>query len=249
MAATGAAANHDEVVAALRAIGDPRRGEAIRRDRGSQLQYLGIGVPALRARVRQGVSFSALPAAQLLELVDELWRTSPYGDVLFAALETLAPIVRKEVAPGVWPVVRHWHERIDNWCHSDVLAGVYSRVLEARFDEVYPQLEAWNRSPGEWPRRLSLTSLIHYTGQNAVFLPPERMLPLLSACVDDHRKFVALALGWVLRELGRKHPGVAAQFLAQHAARMSAPAFARAIERHRPEERMRLSKHRQSRSA
>ena len=59
------AQHHDEVLAALAAIGNPRRGEAIRLDRGSELQYLGIGFPALRARVKQGFSFSpANPTVQ-----------------------------------------------------------------------------------------------------------------------------------------------------------------------------------------
>jgi 3-methyladenine DNA glycosylase AlkD len=228
---------HDEVVAALRAIGNPQRGEAIRLDRGSELHYLGIGFPALRARVKQGFSFSGLPEAEVLEIWDALWRSSPCGDVLFAALEYLAPIVRKRVPLALWPTVRHWSDRVDNWCHSDALSGIYSRMLEAQFDDVYPQLQAWNTAPGEWLRRLSLTSLIHYSGKNAVFLRPEQMLPLAENCVADHRKYVELAVGWVLRELGHVHPDEVATFLERHAASMSSRAYARAIERRAPAER------------
>jgi 3-methyladenine DNA glycosylase AlkD len=231
------APHHAEVVAALQAIGNARRGEAIRLDRASDLQYLGIGFPALRARVKQGFSFSGLPQAEVLAIWDALWRSSPYGDVLFAALEYVAPIVRKRVPPTLWPTVRHWSERVDNWCHSDALSGLYSRVLEAHFEAVYPQLQAWNDSPSEWLRRLSLTSLIHYSGKNAVFLAPEQMLPLVANCVADHRKFVELAVGWVLRELGHVHPDPVTAFLERHAASMSSRAYARAIERRAPAER------------
>ncbi len=221
-------AAHEEVLAALRAIGNPRRGEAVQRDRGSALQHLGIGFPALRARVKQGFSFSTQPAGEVLAAWDALWQRSPVGDVLFAALVHHEPVVRKQVPPGLWPVLRGWHARVDNWCHADMLAGLYSRLLQARFDEVYPQLQAWNAAPGEWQRRLSITSLVHYTGKNAVFLPPAPMLPLLTACVDDPRPSVQMALGWVLRELGRVHPHEAAAFLRQHGPRMSAKARARA---------------------
>ncbi len=234
-------AHHDEVLAALRAIGNPRRGEAIQRDRGSALPHLGIGFPALRVRVKQGFSFSKRPEPEVLAIWDALWRTSPYGDVLFAAIEALAPIVRKRFPPGLWPVVRPWSERVDNWCHSDALSGIYSRVLEARFDDVYPQLQTWNASPSVWRRRLSLTSLIHYSGKNAVFLPPAQMLPLVLNCVADKRHHVALAVGWVLRELGRTCPNEVAAFVEQHAASLSSRAFARATERLAPEERARLS--------
>jgi 3-methyladenine DNA glycosylase AlkD len=238
----GSAAFADEVLAALKAIGNPARGRAVQRDRGSQLLHLGIAVPALRARVKAGFSFSALPEVQVLAIWDDLWRHSPCADVLFAAIEYLAPIVRKQVPPHIWPVVRHWHERVDNWCHSDALSGVYSRLLAAQFDAVYPQLQAWNAAPGEWQRRLSITSLIHYSGKNAVFLQPGPMLPLLAACVADHRKYVELALGWVLRELGHVHTDAANGFLRQHGAAMSARAFGRAIEARPPQEQARLKK-------
>jgi 3-methyladenine DNA glycosylase AlkD len=231
---------HDEVVAALRPIGNLQRGEAIRLDRGSELQHLGIGFPALRARVKQGFSFSSLPEAEVLAIWDALWRSSPYGDVLFAALETLAPIVRKRVPPALWSTVRHWSDRIDNWCHSDALSSIYSRVLEAQFEAVYPQLQAWNASPSEWLRRISITSLIHYTGKNAVFLAPEHMLPLVENCVADQRKYVELAVGWVLRELGHVHPDEVTAFLECNAARMGSRAFARAIEGRAAQERARV---------
>lgn len=222
---------HDEVVAALKAIGDPRLGEAVQHDRGSNLQHLGIRFPALRARVKEGFSFSALPESRVLEIWDQLWKTSPYGDVLFAALEAYAPIVRKRVPSGLWPVVRHWSERVDNWCHSDMLSALYSRLLEADHDAVHPQLVAWNTSQALWLRRLSLTSLIHYSGKNAVFLEPQQMLPLVANCVADHRKYVELAVGWVLREVSHVYPEAADTFLEQHVATMSAAAWARAIER------------------
>jgi 3-methyladenine DNA glycosylase AlkD len=234
------AAFHDEVVGALKAVGNPVRGKAIAADRGSKLLHLGIGFPALRAQVKQGFSFTALPPTQLLEIWDALWKHSPYGDVLFAVLEYYAPLLRKQVPAQFWPVARHWAARVDNWCHSDALSGLYSRALEANFDQVYPQLLAWNSADQEWLRRISLTSLIHYTGKNAVFLAPEQMLPLAANCVADHRKFVALALGWVLRELGHKEPRAVDAFLRDHAAHMSAPAYARAIERRDPRERARL---------
>ena len=58
---------HQEVLAALRKIGDPRYGAAVARDRGSSLDHLGISFPALRARVKQGFSFYDLDELETLE--------------------------------------------------------------------------------------------------------------------------------------------------------------------------------------
>src|SRR5688572_20437519 len=131
---------HNEVVNALKAIGKPALGKAIQKDRGSKIKHLGISFPNLRKRVKQGFSFYALPEDQILEIWDGLWKKSPYADVLFAALEFYTPIVRKQVNPMLWIIFKKWIDRVDNWCHSDGLSAIYSRILESQFDEVYPQL-------------------------------------------------------------------------------------------------------------
>lgn len=240
---------HREVVQALTAIGNPTFGKAVQEDRGSQLKHLGIKFPVLRWRVREGFSFYSLPEEQVLEVWNALWQTSPYGDVLFAALEFYAPIVKKKINPDLWQVVRQWSERVDNWCHSDGLSSIYSRILESYPAEVYPQLILWNNSESEWLRRISLVSLIHYSGKNAVFLPPKKVLPLISNCLDDERYYVQTAVGWVLREMGNIYQSEITKYLETYANKLSTPIFSRAIEKRSSKERTRLQELRKLRLA
>ena len=225
---------HDEVVAALRKIGNVRLGAAVAKDRGSSMEHLGIRFPALRKRVKDGFSFYERPAGEVLAIWDRLWRTSPYGDVLFAAIEYYGPLVRKQVSPTYWPVMRHWHERVDNWCHADGLSSLYSWILARQPNAVYPQLKKWNRADDAWLRRISLVSLIHYSGKNAVFVPLDRALPLVTACLRDEREYVQNAVGWVLREMGHAHPEAVRAYIEEHITTMSAAALRRAIERRSP---------------
>jgi 3-methyladenine DNA glycosylase AlkD len=231
---------HREVADALRDIGKPALGQAIQRDRGSQLPHLGISFPDLRRRVRAGFSFYTLPEVDVLRVWDALWRTSPWADVLFAALEYYAPIVRKRVSPGLWPVMRHWNARVDNWCHSDALSGVYARLLAHDPDEVLAQMAVWNSTDDLWLRRISLVSLINYTGKNAVYLPWARVQPLLLPCIDDPRTQVQMAVGWVLREMARAYPKDVDACVTAHVGQLSADAFARAISRMPAEAQTRL---------
>jgi 3-methyladenine DNA glycosylase AlkD len=240
---------HREVLQALRAIGDPTFGKAVQQDRGSQLKHLGIKFPDLRRRVRQGFSFYDLPEEQVLEVWNVLWQTSAYGDVLFAALEFYAPIVKKQVDPNLWPVVCQWSERIDNWCHSDGLSALYSRILESYPAKVYPQIVSWNHSKSEWLRRISLVSLIHYSGKNAVFLPPKKVLPLVSNCINDHRYYVQTAVGWVLREMGHVYKSEIRKYLETHIGMIGPQAFSRAVEKMISKERTQLRNLRKLRSA
>lgn len=198
------------------------------------MEHLGIRFPALRRRVKEGFSFSDLPEGEILAIWDGLWRTSPYGDVLFAALEYYAPLVREQVSAGLWPLVRHWHERVDNWCHCDGLSSLYSWILASDPADVYPQLEVWNRTEDQWLRRISIVSLIHYSGKNAVFMPLDRVLPLVTTCLADEREYVQKAVGWLLRETGHAYPDEVRAYLEQHILTISAVAFRRAIERRSP---------------
>ena len=235
---------HLEVVQALKSIGNPTFGKAVQQDRGSQLEHLGIKFPVLRKRVKQGFSFYELPEEQILEVWGYLWQTSPYGDVLFAALEYYVPIVKKQVNPNLWSVMQKWSKRVDNWCHSDGLSAIYSRILESYPEKVYPQIIKWTQSKNEWLRRISLVSLIHYSGKNAVYLPLNKVLPLVSNCLNDERYYVQTAVGWVLREMGNVYPKEVMKYLETHIDKMSSTAFSRAIENLGIKERKTLRKKR-----
>jgi 3-methyladenine DNA glycosylase AlkD len=230
---------HDEIVSAFRSLEDPRYGAAVAADRGSKLEYLGLTFPEWRGLTRKGFSFYSLPADEVLDIWDGLWRESPYGEVLFAAIEYYRKTPARQ-PPGFWDVVRGWIDRIDNWSHADSLAGLYSEVLERHVALVYPQLERWNATDGEWERRISIVSLIHYSGKNAVFMPLEKVLPLVTDLLEDDRYYVQTAVGWVLRETGNVHWPEIRSYLEANGTRMSASAFSRAIERRPPEEKAAL---------
>ena len=105
---------------------------------------------------------------------------------------------------------------------------------------MYGQLEVWNRAEDQWLRRISIVSLVHYSGKNAVFMPLERVLPLVTACLDDEREYVQKAVGWVLREMGRVYPDAVRRYLEDHAQSIAALAVRRAIERRPAGERAEL---------
>lgn len=231
---------HQEVVDALTAVSQPEIAEAIRQDRGSQMQFLGVRTPALRAVLKKGFSFSSEPDEQVLQIWNDLWMMTPYAEVMAAACEYYGQRARKHVSLEQWAVQKKWVHRLDNWAHADGLAAIYSRILEKYPSVVFEQMQAWNQAENEWLRRLSLVSLIHYTGKNAVFLPLDQVLPLVTNCLADHRHYVEKALGWVLREMGHTYPSEVRAYIEEHACSMSSTAFRRAIERRSTEEKAEL---------
>ena len=130
--------------------------------------------------------------------------------------------------------MRKWPARVDNWCHADGLGSLYSWIFARDPAAVHPQLVKWNRADDQWLRRISLVSLIHYSGKNAVFVPPERALPLVTSCLKDERESVQRAVGWVLREMDTAYPVEVRSYIEEHARAMSSVALRRAIERRSP---------------
>ena len=176
----------------------------------------------------------------MLAIWDGVWRHANNGDVLFAALDTYRTPGIHNANDAFWHTVIGWIERIDNWAHADDLARICSFVLEAQTDAVYPVLESWSSSDSEWHKRVSIVSLIHYSGKNAVFMPVEPVLHLVKNCVDDNRESVYKAVGWLLRETMAKYPDEIGDFLRTHAPAMHAHAIRRATEKLPTNERDRL---------
>ncbi|MBH0082157.1 DNA alkylation repair protein [Salinibacterium sp. SWN167] len=241
MSSPTAQQHYDEVLGALSAHAaetgiSPERGELVRADRRSEFEYFGLRTTDRRRRGAAGFSFTDQDAASVLVAWDEIWNLAANGDVMFAALD----FYRRRMgarswtttdSAAFWGTAVGWIDRIDNWAHADDLARLYSFALADQPERVYPVLDEWSRSDSEWHRRIAMVSLIHYSGKNAVFLPIDPCLRLLANCVDDRRKTVSSALGWVLRELLAMHPDAVLAFLKTHASSMPPPAIRRATER------------------
>ena len=221
---------HEEITQQLTDIGNSTLAARIPEDRKSNMVYSGVRVPDRRKLSRQGFSFFDRPEAEIVDIWDDLFLHSNNGDVLFCALDYLRFRVPKSVSPELWPIISRWVAKVDNWAHADELSWIYSYVLGAHFADVFPELVLWNKAEVLWPKRISIVSLIHYTGKKAVFLPPEIVFPMLERCVEDHRYYMQKAVGWVLREMHRGYPNEVEDFLGTHLPLIGADALSRAVE-------------------
>lgn len=236
---------HTELLSKLQSLGETHRINAARNDKKSQLEFLAIRVPVLRKAVRDGFSFYNLPADEILAVWNDIWFSSPSFEAMSAAL-IYYELQGAKIRPETWTILSTWHIRVENWAHCDSLANIYSYLLAQRKDEIYGQLQEWNMSDNQWLRRLSLISLIHYSGKKAVFMPLNEVLPLISNCIQDKRLYVQKAVGWVLRETGYVYPDEVCAYLLNHMAEMTGIAFTTSIDCFSSQERKNLAAQRKS---
>ncbi len=225
-----------EIYAKLQPLGDPSRSAFVKNYMKSQLEFLAIKVPVMRQIAREGFSFYSQSPEEVLAVWNAIWFSSKSFEMMCMPLFYYGR-QGKKISPATWATLSTWSEHVENWAHSDSLSSIYSYLLAQKFDEVYGVLQQWNNAENQWLRRLSMVSLIHYSGKKAVFLPLDKVLPILENCLDDERPYVQKAIGWVLREANYVYHAEISAFIEQHLAELRSVAFSAAVERFSAPER------------
>jgi 3-methyladenine DNA glycosylase AlkD len=219
-----------EIYAKLQPLGDPSRTAFMKNYMKSELVFLAIKVPVMRQVAREGFSFYGRLPEEVLAVWSAIWFSSTCFEVMCMPLFYYER-QGKKISPTIWPTLSTWSGHVENWAHSDSLSSIYSYLLAQNFDEVYGVLQQWNNAENQWLRRLSMVSLILYSGKKAVFLPLDKVLPMLENCLDDERPYVQKAIGWVLREANYVYHAEISAFIEQHLADLRGIAFGAATER------------------
>jgi 3-methyladenine DNA glycosylase AlkD len=117
-------------------------------------------------------------------------------------------------------------ERVNNWDIVDVSApwmGVY--LLEV--DDPMPLLMKFSKSKSLWQRRISI--ILTFALIRAGDLEPTIIIS--EALLKDKEDLIHKAVGWMLRELGKKDVNLLRRFLKQHSHEMPRTMLRYAIER------------------
>ena len=142
--------------------------------------------------------------------------------------------IQKKKRPGLskyWPDIKSWINSIDNWAHGDMIASIYSSMLEEDPKKIYPTLVKWSKDKNPWKRRMSIVSLIYYFRCRNKVLPYNDIIKLLEPQLNVDHYYVQKAVGWTLRELTQAYPKETDQFLNENHTQISSTAFSAAVEK------------------
>ncbi len=219
--------------AELDGAGDPERARHLQRffrtgpgEYGEGDRFLGLRVPEVRAIARRHRELSLPDLAAVL--------ASPWHEHRQAALLVLADRYRRAAPADRTAIASFYLERLDAVNSWDLVDGSAPHILGAHLLERDRAVLYELAGSGQlWRQRVAVLATFAFirAGQ---FRDTLRLAELLR---DHPHDLIHKAVGWMLREIGKRDRGAAERFLDRHAAHMPRTMLRYAIERFEPERR------------
>lgn len=183
-------------------------------------QFLGITVPDQRAIAKQSLH-TPLPEIQTL-------LNSPIHEHRFTALVILTYQYPKSPdQKSIYDFYLTNTHNINNWDLVDVSCHKIVGAYALKNDAAIKTIHTLSHSSDLWERRISMVSTATFIADNQLGLP----LQIATTLIDDSHDLIHKAVGWMLREVGKKHNPTLLTFLDQHAATMPRTALRYALEK------------------
>ncbi len=171
---------------------------------------IGVKVPDIRALAtelhKQNKSVSL---GEACDLEDVLCDTGGREEILVGTFYLARH--GKKVADVPWERIRRWSEALDNWETCDQLASNVSGAVVGANIGLVEDVIALTASKNSWQRRFALAtaSELNHKGRNH----PKETFRICKPLLEDPDRSVQMAVGWAIREAGKKNEQAAFDFL------------------------------------
>ena len=211
----------------LQALGNPLRAKESLRffktrpgEYGAGDRFLGIGAPVLRQLARR---YRDLPLGEALALLRSGWHEERLVALLILVDQYQRGDTRKRAA--IYRCYIRHRSRINNWdlvdCSAEHIVGAHLQHTDRAL------LRRLAASRSIWDRRIAILATFHYIKAGEY----DETLRIARLLLDDPHDLIHKAVGWMLREVGKRDRRVEETFLRAHAHRMPRTMLRYAIER------------------
>lgn len=226
---------HD-VSAALRNVATPERARANAwffktgpGEYGEGDMFVGATVPQQRVVAKK---FEELPQVEIERLLH-----SPWHEERLTAIFIMVARFKKGTEDEKTEVANLYLENLEHINNWDLVDSSAPYILGPWLQNSRYKMKTLQKlalSDNLWERRISIITTLHYIGQGSGV----ETLVLAEKLVDDTHDLIQKAVGWCLREVGKRvDDELLLDFLDRHAATMPRTALRYAIERLTPETR------------
>ncbi|WOP17712.1 DNA alkylation repair protein [Raineyella sp. LH-20] len=207
----------EQIDAALRAQARPGRAAAEKAYLKSDLEHYGTPMPAIRATVRTLVGRGRLAHDDLIALVEALWAV-PVHERRAAAVEVLVASVGLLRADDI-ALLERLLRASGTWALVDRLAASVVGSLVEHDPTLSAVVDRWATDDDFWIRRSALLALLGPLRRGDGDF--DRFARYADTMLEEKEFFVRKAIGWVLRDTGRRRPELVFDWLLPRARRAS----------------------------
>ena len=198
-----------QVERALREVATEDRAVNEKRYLKSELIHIGARVPDIRRVMRGVLKTQPRDRPSRLELERELW-DSAIHELRFAAVLVLANAAKKTLQAEDATLIEERVRAGKTWALVDPLATDVMGTLVPRF-ELGATLDRWSTDEDFWVRRAAMLSLLRPLRSGGGDWA--RFTRYADAMLEEKEFFIRKAIGWVLRDVGRKRPELTDEFI------------------------------------
>lgn len=208
-----------ELEEALRAVGEEQRAVGSKAYLKSDLEFIGVAATPLRLVVREFLArYPDLDHRQLTGLVLALWERPVYE--LKAVAVALLERRHRELVISDLVLIEDLLRDSHTWALVDWLCTkVVASIVERDPEPARGVLGRWSTDEDFWIRRSSL--LAQLPALRAGGGDFDFFASIAASMVSEEEFFIRKAIGWVVRDVSKKRPGLAFGFLAENIERMS----------------------------
>jgi 3-methyladenine DNA glycosylase AlkD len=190
-------------------------------------QFLGLTVPNQRLIAKQ---FSNLPLNELSETTK-----SPFHELRLTSLLILVNQYNKAIqaknlqeAQTILEFYINHTPYINNW---DLVDSSADKIL-GHWTFTHPKdqkiLKQFSKSKSIWEKRIAMISCFYFIRQESFQLP----LHIAETLLSDKHDLIHKAVGWMLREIGKRNLTILDEFLTKHYQQLPRTTLRYAIEKH-----------------
>ena len=213
--------------ARLSELGSADRAEGQKRYLHSDLTHFGIRLPLLRQTTRQVLQEHDLDLPDRLELVEELWR-QPVFDLRLAAVQVLDQS-KRELDVSHLDLIERLIGTAHTWALVDPLATDVTGAILQRHPQARAVLDRWIISSNFWIRRAAMLAQLRPLRAKPDRTTFEPFATYADRVLDEQEFFIRKAIGWVLREVGKRNATLVIDWLAPRTHRASGVTMREAV--------------------
>jgi 3-methyladenine DNA glycosylase AlkD len=227
-----------EIRSRLQRLGNKERAQASQRyfktgpgEYGEGDQFLGITVPEIR---KLAMEYHAITLAEAIQLL----QSEIHEERLLALLVLVRSYAQGDeyTKKRIYGLYLRKTRYINNW---DLVDASAEHIVGAFLKEKGKKpLYDLARSKDLWKRRIAIMATFHFIKGNAF----AQTIKIAGTLLSDNEDLIHKAVGWMLREIGKRNIRVEEQFLKKHYKKMPRTMLRYAIERFPVSKRQRYLK-------